>query len=145
MTSSSTIAPTTSTSRTALRPVLVAGSFGGAVAVVLNLVLYLVGAAIAGGELLAVLPGATEAAPMPLVAVILMSFVPGPIAGLAYWGLSRLTRRPTAWLLGLAALAYLAFLPGPFNVASGVTILVLELMHIAAAGPILWFVLRARS
>ena len=145
MTSSSTTASTPSASHPSLRPFLVAGAVGGAVAVVLNLVLYVIGAALAGGELLALLPGSTEPAPMPLVAVILMSFVPGPLAGLAYWGLSRLTRRPTAWLLGLAALAYLAFLPGPFNVASGVTIVVLELMHIAAAGPILWFVLRDRS
>lgn len=134
----------TSTPQPALRPFLTAGLIGGAVAVALNLVLYYVGAALAGGELLAVLPGSTGPAPMPLIAVVLFSLVPGVVAGAAYWGLHRATKRPTAWLLAIAALAFLAFFPGPFNVASGTTLVILELMHVTTAAPILWFLLRAQ-
>ena len=135
-----------STDRSALpiRPYLTAGAIGGAVAVALNLALYYVGAALAGGELLVVLPGTTAPAPMPLMSVVLLSLVPGIVAGAAYWGLHRVTKRPTTYLLVLAALAFAAFLPGPFNVASGTTIAILELMHVTTAAPILWFVLRAR-
>lgn len=142
MTTTST-ATTANTRQPALRPFLIAGLLGGGVAVALNLVLYYVGAALAGGELLAVLPGATEAAPMPLMAVALFSLVPGVVAGAAFWGLHRITKRPTAWLLAIAALAFLAFFPGPFNVATGTTVVILELMHVTTAAPILWFVLRA--
>ena len=139
---------TSSTTTASARPVsptpyLTSGLIGGLVALVFNVVLYSIGAALAGGQLLVVLPGSSGAAPLPLMSVVVLSLVPGIAAGAAYWGLHRMTKRPTAWLLAFAALAYLAFLPGPFNVATGTTIFILELMHVTTAVPILWFVLRA--
>lgn len=141
-----TTTQSTSTTRAtpSLRPFLTSGLIGGLVAAAVNAILYFAGAAIAGGELTVVLPGSSEPAALPLISVFVMSIVPGILAGAAYWGLHRFTGNPTRWLLVLAGIAFLAFLPGPFNVASGATVAVLEVMHIGAAVPILWFVLRQR-
>lgn len=127
-----------------LRPLLLAGVIGGVAASVINVLLYVVGQALEGGSLLMTMPGATAPEPLELFMVLALSLGPGVIAGLAFWGLARYTANPARWFLVLAGVVYLAFLPGPFTVAdSAVTIAVLELMHLGAAVPIVFMLLRA--
>lgn len=127
-----------------LRSFLVAGVIGGVAASVINVLLYVVGQAIEGGSLLMTMPGATAPEPLELFMVLALSLGPGVIGGLAFWGLLRYTANPVRWFLILAGVVFVGFFPGPFNVAeSGVTIAVLELMHIGAAAPIVFMLLRA--
>lgn len=143
---STTQSPSVPASRAApaLRPFLIAGLFGGLVATGLNVALVVLAEVLSGSQLLVTLPGSSGPAPLPIVSVLMMSIVPGIAAGVAYWGLHRVTGTPTRWFLILAALAYLAFLPGPFSVSSGATTAVLQAMHVTTVVPILWFSLRVR-
>jgi hypothetical protein len=122
-----------------------AGLLGGAIAGVVNTVLLYVGQAVNGGPLMMTTPGSAGPEGLDLFMVLFLSFGPGLAAGIAFWALARNTARPTRWLLVLAAVVFAAFFFGPFNAASGVVaIVILELMHIGAAAPILWSVLRLR-
>ncbi len=128
-----------------LRDALVAGLIGGAIASVINAVLFYVGQALNGGPLMMNTPGAAGPEGLDLFMVLFLSVGPGLAAGFAFWALARFTAQPTRWLLILAAVVFVAFWFGPFNVASGaVTIAILELMHVGAAAPILWSILRLR-
>ena len=122
---------------------LVAGLIGGVIAAIVNVILYFVFQAINGGPLLVTRPGMAGPDALPLVAVLLLSLVPGLVAGIIYWVLARFTARPDRWFLIVAALVFIAFFFGPLGAASGiVTILALELMHVGAAVPIVMSLLR---
>lgn len=128
-----------------LRHALVAGALGGAIASVINVVLFYVGQAVNGGPLMMTTPGSPGPEGLDLFMVLSLCLVPGLVAGIAYWALARFTARPTRWFLVLSAIVFVAFFFGPFNAASGaLTIVILELMHIGAAAPILWSILRLR-
>lgn len=136
---------TVSSRSVSLRDALVAGLIGSAVASVVNVVLFYLGQAINGGPLMMTTPGSTGPEGLELVMVLMLSLGPGLVAGVAYWILGRFTAQPNRWFLGLAAIVFAAFFFGPFNVATGaVTIAILELMHVGAAAPILWSLLRLR-
>ncbi len=120
-----------------------AGLIGGALAAILNLVLYFAGRALQGGPLLIAPPGSAGPMALPLVAVLLFCLMPGLAAGLLYALFSRLSARPERWLLGAALVVYALFFIGPFGAAtSAVTVWTLQLMHLVAAAAILWAIFR---
>lgn len=127
----------------ALTNALSAGLIGGLIAAVINAILYFVFQAINGGPLLVALPGSTAAEPFPLFPVVIFSVVPGLLAGALFWALNRYTSNATRWFLIISAVVFIFFIFGPIGAASGaVAIWALELMHVGAAVPIIWALLR---
>lgn len=115
-------------------------------AAVVNTVLLYLGQALNGGPLMMTIPGSPAPERLDLFMVLALSVGPGLVAGVAYWALARVTARPTRWFLVLVAVVLAGFFFGPFSAASSaLVILILELMHVGAAAPILWSVLRLRS
>ena len=124
------------------RGALVAGLTGGVIAAVINAVIYFAAQSVNGGPLLVQTPQAPTAQPLPVFAVLLFSIVPGILAGVVYWALARFTRAPARWFLILAVIVFGLFVVGPLGAASGVAVWALELMHVGAAVPIVWTLLR---
>ena len=136
-------AATLSKPATPLGRVLMAGLTGGVIAAVINVVIYFAAQGINGGPLLVQTPQAPTPQPLPLPAVLLLSVAPGLAAGVVYWVLARFTRTPARWFLVIAALVFVLFFFGPLGSASGlVAVWALELMHVGAAVPIVWAVLK---
>lgn len=122
---------------------LTAGLIGGVAAAIINAILYFVFQAINGGPLLVTRPGTAGPEALPLFAVLLLSLGPGLVAGILYWALSRFTTNPNRWFLIISALVFVGFFFGPLGAASGaVAVWALELMHVGAAVPIIWALLR---
>lgn len=131
---------------TPLKSALIAGLTGGVIAAVINTVIYFVAQSVNGGPLVVQTPQAPTPQPLPLPAVLLFSIAPGLMAGVVYWVLARFTRNPARWFLILAAIVFVLFFFGPLGAASGaVAVWALELMHLGAAIPIVWAVLRWRK
>ena len=118
---------------------LMAGALGGVVAATVNVIIYYLAQSLNGGPL------SVQGAPLPLVLVLLSSFAPGLAAGLVYWAFARFTSNPTRWFLTLAGVVLVLSMFGPLTQATGLTLLALELMHVGAAVPITWAVLRLRD
>ena len=136
-------AATLSNSATSLGRVLMAGLAGGVIAAVINAIIYFAAQSVNGGPLIVQTPQAPTPQPLPLPAVLLFSIAPGLAAGVIYWALARFTRNPARWFLILAGLVFIIFLFGPLDAASGaVAVWALELMHLGAAIPIVWSVLK---
>ena len=118
---------------------LMAGALGGVVAATVNVIIYYLAQSLNGGPL------SVQGAPLPLVLVLLSSFAPGLAAGLVYWAFARFTSNPTRWFLTLAGVVLVLSMFGPLTQATGLTLLALELMHVGAAVPITWAVLKVRD
>ncbi len=131
---------------TTFRGPLVAGLTGGVIAAVINAVIYFAAQSVNGGPLLVQTPQALTPQPLTLFAVLLFSVAPGLLAGVVYWALARFTRAPTRWFSILAGIVLGLFLVPPLVAASGaITVWALELMHVGAAVPIVWTILKWRS
>ncbi|UCH24906.1 MAG: hypothetical protein JSV66_13270 [Trueperaceae bacterium] len=76
--------------------------------------------------------------------MLLFSSVPGLVASVAFWALTRfLPRTARTAFLALSALVYIAFFFGPFQAATDtLTTWTLELMHLGATVPIVGMLLR---
>lgn len=115
-------------------------AIGGAIAGVINVILYFVGGAI-GAEYMMLQPGATEMAPIPAAMPFFMSLVPSLLGGALLVGLTK-ARPEKAWTFFLIAcgVAFVVMLGGPPMQMSGDTpaIIVLELMHVVAVAGCLW-------
>lgn len=134
---------TNTTTSVSFSKALVAGLIGGVIAAVVNLVLFFVFQAINGGPLLVTRPGTSGPEALPLFAVLLFSVGPGLVAGIAYWALARFSANPHRWFLIVSALVFVAFFFGPLGAAQGaVAVWALELMHVGAAVPIIWALLK---
>lgn len=136
-------AATLSKPATSLGRVLMAGLTGGVIAAVINALIYFAAQGVNGGLLLVQTPQAPTPQPLPLPAVLLFSIAPGLAASVVYWVLARFTRNPTGWFLILAGIVFVLFFFGPLGAASGtVAVWALELMHLGAAVPIVWAILK---
>lgn len=116
------------------------GAFAGGIAAgVINVGLYIAGGAM-GAKYLMMAPGATEAAPIPIVMPFIMSLAPALLGAAIFAALLKFVPA-RAWtiFLGLSALAYVAMLPGPLMQMSGDTpaIVALEAMHVVAVAAVL--------
>jgi Family of unknown function (DUF6069) len=121
-----------------------AGLVGGVIAAIINLVLYFLGNAINGGPMLVKPPGVTTIQGVPWFMVIVMSVLPGVIAGALYGLLARFTARPSTIFLVIAAIIFILFFINPLVAAQNVTtIIVLEIMHLVVAASVIWFIFRA--
>lgn len=114
-----TATATTARKTVSLRSALVAGLVGGVIAAVLNAVIFFVAQSLNGGPLLVVTPQAPTAEPLDFIAVVLLSILPGLVAGALYWALARFTSHPTRWLLVVSAIVFIAFFFGPLTSATG--------------------------
>ena len=123
----------------ALKNALIAGALGGFVAIIINVALYFLAQNVIGEPLI------VEGEPLPFVAVLLSSFTPGLAAGAVYWALARYTQTPTRWFLIFAASLLVLSFFGPLTQASGVTLWILELMHLGAAVPIVGAISKLRG
>ncbi len=138
-------AATSSKPAASLGRALMAGLTGGVIAAVINALLYFAAQSVNGGPLLVQTPQALTPQPLPLPAVLLFSIAPGLIAGAIFWVLARFIRNPARWFSILAGIVFVLFFFGPLGAASGaVAVWALELMHLGAAAPIVWAVLRGR-
>ncbi len=122
-----------------IRNALTAGLVGGVIATLVNVIIYYIFQNLNGGPLI------VQGAPLLLVAVLLSSLIPGLAASGIYWALARFTSKPARWfsILAVVFLVFSAF--GPLTQSSGLELWALELMHVGAAVPITWAILRVRS
>jgi hypothetical protein len=119
-----------------------AGLIGGAIAAVINIILFFIGQAVNGGPLIVTPPGQSGVQAIPWFMVILMSILPGVIAGALYGILNRFTARPTPIFLVIAAVVFVFMFFNPISSAQGTTaILFLEVMHVVVAGFVIWRIL----
>lgn len=120
-----------------------AGLTGGAIATVINLVLWFIGNSLDGGAMQVVTPVAPTPAGVPWFAVIISSLLPGLVGGLLYGILARFTAKARTIFLILSVVVFIAFIYNPISAGQSLTtILVLELMHVVVAIPVIWFILR---
>lgn len=114
------------------------GLIGGAIGAVINLVIYAIVINLAGPLMVVPQPG-MALQPIPWFMVIVASVVPGLVAGLVLGGLQRLSASGTRIFLIIAGAFTLFSMIGPFVQAEGVvTISTLVVMHLVAAGAIVW-------
>ena len=119
-----------------------AGLIGGAIAAVINLILLFIGQAVNGGPLLVTPPGQSGVQGVLWFMAIVMSILPGVIAGALYGILNRFTAKPTPIFLVIAAVVFIFMFFNPLSAAQGTTaILFLELMHFVVAGLVIWRIL----
>lgn len=118
---------------------------GAVIGMVINLVIY--GAARAAGlEFRAPVPPTNEPMPLPVIAVITATVVPAIGAALVLALLSRFTARPLRIFLICAAVVLMISFAGPFTLpVSLLEQMVLNLMHVVAAGAIVWALVRYTS
>jgi hypothetical protein len=135
---------TTSSNKQTLGTFVKAGLIGGAIALVINFILYFIGNTINGEPLSIQQPGTTAIQALPIFGVITFSLVPGLIAGALYGILKRFSSRARVIFLVIAAVIFILMFFGPPNAAqSTVTLWVLLLMHIGTAAPVIAMLLRA--
>ncbi len=121
-----------------------AGLIGGAIAAVINLILFFVGQALNGSPMTVTLPGQAGPAPVPFFMVIVMSVLPGIIAGALYGILVRFTARHRVIFFVIAAIVFILEFINAVTAGSTVTtIVVLEVMHVVVAGFVIWRILGA--
>lgn len=118
--------------RVAVRKLLWVAPLAGLVAALANLVVTLAGQALAGPLVLPLQPG-TEPQPLPLIMVVLASFVPALAAAGVLAALGRFTARPV-FVFNIVAVVFLlvsfggpASLPVAFSIQA-----VLGVMHLVA-------------
>lgn len=104
-------------------------------AVIGNIILYFIGEAVLGGDLMAVPPGSTDPTPLPIGVIIGATAVPAIIGALVLVLLNR-TLRPITIFRWLAVIVtILSFIP-VFQLPASITVgskVILGLMHIVAA------------
>jgi Family of unknown function (DUF6069) len=123
---------------------VLAGLIGGAIAAVINVILFFAGQALNGGPMAVTPPGQAGQAPLPLVMVIIMSILPGIIAGALYGILLRFTARAKLIFFVIAAIVFIFEFFAAITAGSTLTtIVVLELMHVIVAGLVIWRILGA--
>ncbi|MCX6046601.1 MAG: DUF6069 family protein [Chloroflexi bacterium] len=118
------------------------GLLAAGVAAVGNTILYVIGSAT--GNMPAIMTPMGQ--PLTLFPVLLMSIVPLLLATLAYAILTRLTATRANLIFRLvAALVFIGFLFGPVQLPGAPLgmIILLECMHVVAAGSILYFLTRS--
>lgn len=130
-------------SKPGLAPLLAAGGRAAIVAVVVNLILFFVGrttGAISGT--IEVVPGM---GPLEWGPVVMLSVLPPLGAAVLLFALARFLARPLPAFFALAAVVYVAFAIGPFNVvgASAAQFVLMQLMHVVVAVPVLLWLPRA--
>ncbi len=114
------------------------GLLGGAIAAVISLVVWSLGNALAGPIEVAQRPGA-PIAPLTWVMILVATFVPAIFGGLVLTGLQRFTANGTRIFQVLAvAIALLSLFPAITQSGSTASAIVLSLLHLAAAGSIVW-------
>lgn len=134
----------TQTSKNAIAKCLQAGFIGGVIAAGINLILYFLGNALNGTSMVVDPPGPPPEQSLPIYPVIMLSIVPGIVAGLLYGLLKRFTSRARVIFLIFAIIIFATFFIGPFGAAkSTVTLWILQLMHVGAAAPIITMLFRA--
>lgn len=125
-----------------LRRLPLATLIGAASGVIANLIVYT--AARAGGfEFRAPVPPTNEPTPLPMVAVVVATVIPAIGAAFVLALLNRFTARPLRVFLIIAAAVLLVSFAGPFTLPiSFGEQMILNLMHIIAAGAIVWALAR---
>jgi hypothetical protein len=120
------------------------GALGGALAAIGNLVLYVIAQALAGAELVVPTGPGGELVPLTPLNVALTSFIPGVVAGLILWLLTRATREPVQIFLGVAISFLLFSFTAPLGLPSipDNTRVLLAAMHVIAAISILGVLLK---
>ena len=121
-------------SRPSIAACLKASLLGGAIAAVLNLALAL-GLPAAGFALVGQFDPKQDPIALPAAFVVMASLVPAIVAGLAYYGLSRLTDKAPRVFTIIATVLLLVSMGGPLTLvgADTTTKAVLAVMHIIAA------------
>ncbi len=115
---------------------------------VVNVAIYALGKALLNLPFILPMQPGGEPSPLPLFMVILMSALPGVLAGGVLYVLDRFTRRGLTIFQGVAAILVLLSLAGPLSLPiDGGTKAALVSMHLAAAASIVGAltVLSARS
>lgn len=135
---------TTNTRRSSSTPVLAAiaraGGLAALIAIVANVVIYLI--ANAFGAMDASITGPTGD-PIGLVAVLALTIGSAIVATALFALLARFAPRPGTIFLVIAALVFTSFLFGPINLGAPIAmVLVLELMHLVVALPVVALLLR---
>ncbi len=117
---------------------------GGALAAVANMALY--GATRAAGvPYRGEFEGPGRLGPLPAFLPAVSSFVPSILAGLVAFGLAKVSAKAAAIFLTIAVVFTVVSMVGPMNLAGadGATKAALAVMHLVAAAPITFFVVRA--
>lgn len=121
-----------------------AGLIGGVIATIINLLLYIMGNALNGGPMMIDVAGPPPLEPLAVFSVIMLSLVPGLLAGILYALLTRFTKNAGTIFVIVAVIVFAVFFIGPLGAAqSTVTLWILQLMHLGAAVPIVLLLLRA--
>lgn len=118
--------------------------FAMSAALIINILLYYVGQLLAPNGLLVTRGPDTPLEPLPFAAVVFTTAIPMMIGGVVYWLLeSFVSEVPNTTFAIVVVVVVLVSLAGPLFLASGIiTQVVLALMHIAAAGSLVWFLTR---
>ncbi len=115
---------------------------GALIGVIANLIVYFAARA-AGFEFLAPAPPTNEPMPLPAVAVIVSTVIPAIGAAVVVALLNRFTARPLRVFLIIAAVVLIISFAGPFTLPiSLIEQMILNVMHIIAAGAIIWALVR---
>lgn len=112
------------------------------VATVINVILYYIGAAFGAFPPEVLTP---MGQPITVVAVIGMSAATILLGTLAYTILNRFIADPNRWFLIATAIVFIIMIPGPLGIANApiLMIVLLEVMHVVAAGAALYFLTRS--
>lgn len=139
-----TAAPFTSTDKPTFGALLKAGATGGAIAAAINGALYF-GAKAAGVAFTGIFPSGPGVADLPAPAPFISSFIPGLVGAALLFGLTRLTSKASAVFVAIAGVFAVVSCYSPLNIpeASLATRSVLAVMHLTAAAPITYFLVRA--
>jgi hypothetical protein len=115
-----------------------AALIGAAIGVVANLIVYAI--ARAGGlEFSAPVPPTNQPMPLPVVAVVVSTVIPAIGAAVLLALLNRFTSRPLRVFLICAGVVLVLSFAGPFTLpVSLLEQMILNLMHVIAAGAIVW-------
>mgnify|MGYP000088380244 CR=1 FL=1 len=123
-----------------LSKLLQAGLIGGAIGAIGSFVVYFIGKAM-GIPFEIMPPGATELDALPVVMIAVANVVPGLIAGGVLALLARFVAQPVRIFQIISLIFLIVSFASPFTQPAEVTMgtkLALNLMHIVAAGGIVW-------
>jgi hypothetical protein len=117
------------------------GLIAALVAIIINLVLFVVGSLSGGLAAYMGSPDTTAPMPVPWLGVIIMTIIPVLIGTAVYWLLHRIipTQAPLVFIIGAALFTILSLggsIIGGEDMADKV---ILSLMHIVAGGSLIWF------
>jgi hypothetical protein len=111
------------------------------VAAVINAILYYAGLATGNWDLGVITPMGTSINIVPVVVMSIATIVAGT---LGYTIVSRFVSNPNLWFIVATAIVFLLMLAGPFQLGAPVGMVVLlQLMHVVAAGSAIYFLTRS--